>query len=1284
MVPPRSKLSPARKRFLKLSLITLGVIILCVFGLHIWFVNNAKSVLKQVVAENSGGKLKLELSALEFEFFDNKIKIREADLTSTDSTTQATTYRVKFRKLTLRVNSFWPLLLQKKLLLDTIKLHDPEVTVTQWKEDTTTRFEKDELSISQQMGKLYNSMLDALDDFGIRRIVINDARLNLVNKIKPGVEPVSISNINFSLIRTAEAARKRDTFLANEQTVDLTTTNQNIALPGGRHRLAFKNFSLELFRKRIVLDSCTISAASTTNSKSNYTIFFKKLLLVGVDFSALYNLNLIKADSVYCENPLFNINLNTLAADPSAKKRERPDPEKIIRELTGDLDLAFVGVKDAGIHINISGSKDRSLFNSNKDDFEMRGLRINGDSVKPVVVQRFDMLVRDYRLYNEDSSSAYTFDSIHFANNKIVLNNFTMQTGLGRKTAASKDFKIPYFELTGLNWFELIFNQNVVAREALLHNPVINLTTTGRNVAKKKKTSFFTSLHTMDNLLTLQKLQVINGQVNMKLGSKTELNLDKVDLSLNSNELLRSNNNDGLRRAVERLSFARGIIRLKDITAELRGARYTGANLIKADQLLVNTRGGNLKAVVRNVAIDNLLLDDDAERVVLDGLHWGQADIAIRKVAKKGGGKKESGDLLLKNISGTNTNFTFTGPGQKASTFLPTIKLASFSKNGTTTPMLSGLSLIGHRLAVASKDMTLNATNYKITDGDSYITNVNMEQVKDRDSVTFTAPRVAFGLDINSMLRQDLHVVYANLTSPFLSISKRSNSSSATATPKPAIRIDRLSLSEPDINVHLHRNDSLTMITLPKRVGSQLAVSGIRLDENTSIDRLVLATTAATFTKPGGEVVGVEKGKLDIDLADLKLTNNGGQPAWSTLINNLSLQTPNDLSMGKGGNRLRLENLALGNLRLSSEYLKDFDKLVKSNVSAWLRTATGQYVDSNTTLNWYNASYNAKNKTLGLDSFIYHPTRSLDSVMATTPYQTDYITFRSGAMLVSDFNLDRYKVDSAIIANTMTITNPVITIYRDKGPPLPVAVVKSLPTGLIKKIPFPVNIKKVNLVDGYLSYTERNAKTRMEGTLVLDRLSGGLADIKNRNIGADDSLQFTLNAWLMDSAEIALRVKQSYTDSLNGFLMTLRMKPTTLSFLNPVLAPLSNVILTSGTIDSLNIRAIGKEDLALGEMKMYYRDLRIKLVKDGNAEETSLLRRAATFLANALIIKKNGNGRTGLIYYERDKSRSFFNYIIRMTFSGMATSIGAKKNRKYMKQYKAELKERNLPPIDFE
>ncbi len=94
-----------RKRFFKIALILFAVFALIVGGLHFWFVKNARTVLIQMVDKKSKGKIKLDLSQLRFNFLTNTLQIREADITSTDSLHAATTYHVKFRKLTLRVNS---------------------------------------------------------------------------------------------------------------------------------------------------------------------------------------------------------------------------------------------------------------------------------------------------------------------------------------------------------------------------------------------------------------------------------------------------------------------------------------------------------------------------------------------------------------------------------------------------------------------------------------------------------------------------------------------------------------------------------------------------------------------------------------------------------------------------------------------------------------------------------------------------------------------------------------------------------------------------------------------------------------------------------------------------------------------------------------------------------------------------------------------------------------------------------------------------------------------------
>ncbi len=1273
-----------RKRFFKIFLMLFAVCAFVIAGLHIWFVKNARNVLIEMVHKKSGGKIKLELSQLSFNFFTNSLQIRKADIASIDSLHSDITYHVQFRKLTLRVNSFWPLILRKQLLLDSLKLHDPEVEIYQWRKDTSSAKAKDEISISREMGKMYNSMLDVLDNFGIKKIKINNAKVSLINKMKVTSAPVIISNVYLDLIRKSKNPDKRDEYIENEQKVELITTHQQISLPGGRHKLAFKNFRLLLFQKRIELDSCTITAITTDTSSSNYQIFFKSLILTGVDFDAMDRLNLIRADSVYCENPVFNININTLVK--SLPNKKKPNLDEIIRDLSGDLDLAYIGVKDAGIKINITGKKTRSLVNNNKDNFEMRGLRINADSSLPVTVKQFDMLVRDYRLYNADSSVVYAFDSIHFLNKKISLNNFSISTDLSRGTPRNyKDIKIPFFELTGLDWYQLIFEENLSANEALLYKPLINFRKETKNRVRKK-TNLFSSLETLDDLMTLNRVNIIDGKVNMQLGT-TKVDLENVNLALRSNNLLRSTNNGGLGRSVDQLSFSNGRVKLKDLTAEMQEVKYTGNNLIHAKKVLLTGNGATkIKAAVSDVYINNLLVDND-KATVIDGIRWSNANLAVTST---GGGKKKSGggDLIIKNISGKNLSVKFNNPSNEISTFINSLQIKSLEKNGQAPFRIQGLQLKGKELLVLGNTLRVKTDNYEINgNGLSFLSNVKVEQIKDRDSLNFSSPRINFNADLAALSANDIHITTFNAESPVININKW-NVPDLSAKPvkkNSSIRIDQFTTTQPTVNIITHRNDSLSNISIPKSANSSIKAVGIVLKNgNTNIENLSINTNSATITTKDGQVLGVENGKIDADFANLQFGKRNGKPFWSTIVNNLYVQKPNDVVLGKNKNKLNLEEIKLGNVNLSSEYVSNVDQLFKFNLNAWLRTATGQYIDSALTIKWFNAEYNSSSKTFTLDSFNYRPTQSLDTFIARKKFSSDYITFHSGPLHLTDFNLDKYSKDSSFIAGKLTITRPNIWIFRDKIKPNEVGVYKPLPADMIKRIGIPVSLTTVNVADGYVSYTEKHGKTRAEGTVLLTRLNARLSNILNRKLKPGDSLSLAMNAYLMDSSLINLKLKESYTDSLHGFLMSLRMTPSTFTFLNPVLAPLSNVMITSGTIDSLYLRTIGRDDLALGEMNMFYHDLRIKLVKGGDETKTSFLTRTISFLANTFIVKKNNKGKSGLIYMKRMQDHSFFNYIVKIALSGMSTSIGVKKNKKVRKLYNRELKKRVLPPLEFD
>jgi hypothetical protein len=502
---------------------------------------------------------------------------------------------------------------------------------------------------------------------------------------------------------------------------------------------------------------------------------------------------------------------------------------------------------------------------------------------------------------------------------------------------------------------------------------------------------------------------------------------------------------------------------------------------------------------------------------------------------------------------------------------------------------------------------------------------------------------------------------------------------------KKAVKIDELTLDQPDISVHLFRNDTLTAVQLPAPKGSRIHISGLLLDRATTAKEVSVTTDALTVVKAGGDTMGISRGKLELKLADVSFGQKEGRPQWFGTIEQLQLESPEQIKLGKTAGLLNLQKLSLGNLKLASENMGNLNAIIHANVSAWLQTATGSYVDSNTSLKWYNARYNYKDRSFRLDSFQYHPTQPRDSVVAHSPYQTDYITLKTGQVLMRDFDLQQFKKDSALVLNTMEVTEPYVTVFRDKLPPFHAGRLRPLPVVSIKGIEIPVDIKRIDIQEGNIAYTEKNAKTRAEGTLSIAHLNGFIGNIKNGGFNQQDSLRLSASALLMDSAFIYLDVRESYTDSLAGFLMDLRMRPTSLSFLNPVLAPMSNVIITSGVIDSFQLHAVGRDDISYGKMKMYYHDLKIKLVKGGEENRSTFITKVLSSLVNTFIVKKhNRKGRTGLVYFERLRDRSFFNYIVKMTFSGLATSIGVKKNGKYERMYRKKIRETHAPEIQLE
>jgi hypothetical protein len=437
-----------------------------------------------------------------------------------------------------------------------------------------------------------------------------------------------------------------------------------------------------------------------------------------------------------------------------------------------------------------------------------------------------------------------------------------------------------------------------------------------------------------------------------------------------------------------------------------------------------------------------------------------------------------------------------------------------------------------------------------------------------------------------------------------------------------------------------------------------------------------------TYRGDDGKEISSGNGTLDLWLENISV-KTGDSLDWSATLKDAQIRNFSMDSIGKYKTNLVIATANAGNIILKPEWFKDLRMLIRKNPSLTISNATGDLSTDKNRFNWHGFTFNHATHSLSLDSFTYTPIADRDAFIKASPWQTDYMTLRTGKISVSKIDLDKYLTDSSVRVGILKIDQPYFTSYRDKHPPFKAGVIKSLPTHLVKKIPFPVSIDTVKISNGTIVYTELSHKTHEEGVIPVTRVNGEVYPIRNYNVAPNDSLHIQLSGYILDSAWVRLRVRESYTDSLAGFILTVQMRPRSLLYLNPVLTPLASIRLHSGYLDTLSMRVVGREHLSLGEIKMFYRDIKVQFLRNGDETKKGMLAGLKTFIANSFIIKRHNKNRVETVYFPRLRDRSFINYYIKMTMSGVATSVGAKKSRKMIKKYERELHRKHLPPIDF-
>lgn len=1276
------------KKGLKIVGIVLGSLASLLVVLHFWFVNHAEKIFNNLVRQQSNNHLQAKIGKFSIDYLNLRIDLADVALLPVDAGADSAKVNFSCKKMALEIRNFWDAAWHKNIDIDSILCVSPVIKI--YKNKTIQR---KKLSLTEEVGDVYLHIQRALNSLHIQRFSIDDGSLQIANS-PSDLKPLKLSQIWLSIDNLRIDTGKLDNrpFLFSDN-IDLKTGRQDLEWDDGHRTLGFSQ--LHLNTKRNFLDIKDGAITRTKNDSAaggSFDIKFAQLRLVNPDLKALYTTGSITADSVYCKAPVVTMDVRV---KDSARKKISADHsfEHALHALAGDIYLRHLDVQQADVDISLRKGSHAQSFTSSKNNFSFSDVRVRKHAEEPVFIGHINMSIRNYLSYSADSAMKISFDSIAMLNNRVQLSNFSLNAFPTALHKGSSSIQVRAFEMDKISWTDLLFNKRIVANNAILYQPVISIYSE-KNQTAHKASSIYEVIENIGDMAQLEKFRLVNGSVDFRSNKGMSIQLRELNADVNTAKLFQAKNRTHIQDAISALSFRHGNVKSRDMNIEIHNAKLLGfEQSLAIDQVRVLKGDGSLDVQAKGVLVKEL--SSDSALIEADGVSWKEALVKMKLSAGKKPGATSNKKLLLdlQNIQGANTTIYLQSPKSTISTFIEVLKVPSLT-NADGVDVGIGAFIKGNNFRMTgASELSVNA--YSILGrGQSSLSGIVFKQYKDYDSVDASLAKLEFIPHIHEISHGNFEFEKILVTNPVIKLSKDAEHTKAgqgTSKKKlPVFNIGQVRIINPIVTLDERRQLATTNILIPvPTAGSpetSIDLTALRTDKNgvLSFKDAIIKLQEFSLHNNYTSFLCRREGNVDVHLVNgyYSPATNAAGSNWAGMLRTL---TANYLLLNhtKDGKKLDLvlEKAELDSISLSSSKLKPQD-LLESSPHAAVKKLSGMLTTNTTSLSWKNVEYDNYKKHVKVDNFEYSPVQSRDSFLSQAQYEASYMKARVQNIFIENVDLPGYIENKVAKLKKLTIHQPHISIYKDKTLPFNPGNVKPLPVNLIKSIPFRFSLDTLQLAGGHVEYIEKAQKTKLEGSVFLTEVNADLFPLRNYDLTAEDSLSVRATAKLMDTAMIKLRMRESYTDSLAGFVMTVQMPPTDLRILNSMIEPAASVKLVSGQLDTLSMHAVGREYLSVGKMDMKYHKLKLKFLKGGKEGKRTLTTGFITFAAN-IIVKSRNDRRTGKVFFIRDRHRQIVNYWVKMAISGVATSVGVKHSRKYEKQYLRHLREQGLPPINF-
>ena len=318
-----------------------------------------------------------------------------------------------------------------------------------------------------------------------------------------------------------------------------------------------------------------------------------------------------------------------------------------------------------------------------------------------------------------------------------------------------------------------------------------------------------------------------------------------------------------------------------------------------------------------------------------------------------------------------------------------------------------------------------------------------------------------------------------------------------------------------------------------------------------------------------------------------------------------------------------------------------------------------------------------------LDDLHIAPAGDRSAYARSKGHRFDALDLTLPRLRASGFNVKRYVEEDAIEVRRVELDGLVFDDLRDHRLPQPEGL-RDLPAKALHGLKRSLQVDSLVLRNGTIRYAEVHPNASKPGRIAITDVGLRAAGITNVRSAGDLTAVFT--GLVQRHAPLRAEVRVPLDGDRGDFDYKMQVGDLDMTTLAEFIEPVLFLRVREGRLDTLRLVAAGNDDLALGELYMYYDDLQVALLNKRTEDYTGFGSHVASLVANTLVRKnkpnKGWNDPTPL-YFERLKDRGFVNYLIKIYLSGVpgAIGLGEGKERREVKRTDEEYLKRRVEQL---